>query len=103
MSVNQKIRITLKAYDHRLLDKSAANIREIAASTGAVVGGPVPMPTHIKTFCVLRSPHIDKKSREHFAMTTHKRVLDVFGCSPRTVDALMSLSLSAGVSVEIDY
>ncbi len=97
----QRIRIRLKAYDHRLLDQSAGQIVETAQRTGADVVGPVPLPTRIEKFTVLRSPHIDKKSREQFEMRTHKRVLDIVDPTPQTVDALMKLDLSAGVDVEI--
>ncbi len=97
----QKIRICLKAYDHRLLDKSAEEILETARRTGAKVIGPIPLPTVINKFCVLRSPHVDKKSREQFEMRTHKRLLDILEPTQQTVDALMRLDLSAGVDVEI--
>jgi small subunit ribosomal protein S10 len=97
----QKIRIRLKAYDHRLLDKSAEEILETARRTGAKVIGPIPLPTVINKFCVLRSPHVDKKSREQFEMRTHKRLLDILEPTQQTVDALMRLDLSAGVDVEI--
>ncbi|WP_156360570.1 30S ribosomal protein S10 [Dethiosulfatarculus sandiegensis] len=98
---NQKIRIRLKAYDHKLLDQSAAEIVETARRTGAKVAGPIPLPTKINKFCVLRSPHIDKKSREQFEIRTHKRLLDILEPTQQTVDALMKLDLSAGVDVEI--
>jgi small subunit ribosomal protein S10 len=97
----QRIRIRLKAYDHRLLDQSAAQIVETAQRTGADVVGPVPLPTRIEKFTVNRSPHIDKKSREQFEMRTHKRLLDIVDPTPQTVDALMKLDLAAGVDVEI--
>ena len=97
----QRIRIRLKAYDHRLLDQSAAQIVETAQRTGADVVGPVPLPTRIEKFTVNRSPHIDKKSREQFEMRTHKRLLDIVDPTPQTVDALMKLDLPAGVDVEI--
>ena len=97
----QRIRIRLKAYDHRLLDQSAAQIVETAQRTGADVVGPVPLPTRIEKFTVNRSPHIDKKSREQFEIRTHKRVLDIVEPTPQTVDALMKLDLAAGVDVEI--
>ncbi|MCA1906149.1 MAG: 30S ribosomal protein S10 [Desulfarculus sp.] len=99
--MNQKIRIRLKAYDHKLLDQSAAEIVETARRTGAKVAGPIPLPTVINKFCVLRSPHIDKKSREQFEIRTHKRLLDILEPTQQTVDALMKLDLSAGVDVEI--
>jgi small subunit ribosomal protein S10 len=97
----QKIRIRLKAYDHKLLDQSAVEIVETAKRTGAKVVGPIPLPTVINKFCVLRSPHVDKKSREQFEMRTHKRLLDILEPTQQTVDALMRLDLSAGVDVEI--
>ena len=97
----QRIRIRLKAYDHRLLDQSAAQIVETAQRTGADVVGPVPLPTRIERFTVNRSPHVDKKSREQFEMRTHKRLLDIVDPTPQTVDALMKLDLAAGVDVEI--
>ena len=98
---NQKIRIRLKAYDHRLLDQSVAEIVETARRTGARVVGPIPLPTKINKFCVLRSPHIDKKSREQFEIRTHKRLLDILNPTQNTVDTLMRLDLPAGVDVEI--
>jgi small subunit ribosomal protein S10 len=101
MIANQKIRIRLKAYDHKLLDQSAAEIVETAKRTGAKVAGPIPLPTVINKYCVLRSPHIDKKSREQFEIRTHKRLLDILDPTQQTVDALMKLDLSAGVDVEI--
>lgn len=97
----QKIRIKLKAYDHRLLDQSAAQIVDTAERTGAAVTGPIPLPTHIRKFCVDRSPFIDKDSREQFEIRTHKRVIDVHEPTFRTVDALMRLTLPAGVDIEI--
>ena len=97
----QKIRIRLKAYDHRLLDKSASEIVETTKRTGARVVGPIPLPTEINKFCVLRSPHVDKKSREQFEVRTHKRLLDILEPTQQTVDALMKLDLAAGVDVEI--
>ena len=97
----QNIRIRLTAFDHRVLDNSAQEIVSTAKRTGATVRGPIPMPTRIEKFTVLRSPHIDKKSREQFEMRTHKRMLDIVDPTPQTVDALMKLDLSAGVDVEI--
>ena len=97
----QKIRIHLKAYDHKLLDQSAEEIVETAKRTGAKVVGPIPLPTVINKYCVLRSPHVDKKSREQFEIRTHKRLLDILEPTQQTVDALMRLDLSAGVDVEI--
>ena len=96
-----KIRIRLKAYDHRLLDQSASEIVETAKRTGARVAGPIPLPTRINRFTVLRGPHVDKKSREQFEIRTHKRLLDIVDPTPQTVDALMKLDLAAGVDVEI--
>ncbi len=98
---NQSIRIKLKAYDHRSLDQSVSEIVNTAKRTGAQVRGPIPLPTRKEKFTVLRSPHIDKKSREQFEIRTHKRVIDILVCQPQTVDALMKLDLSAGVDVEI--
>ncbi len=97
----QKIRIRLKAYDHRLLDQSAAEIVDTAKRTGARVIGPIPLPTRINKYCVLRSPHVDKKSREQFEIRTHKRLMDILEPTQQTIDALMKLDLSAGVDVEI--
>ncbi len=98
---NQNIRIRLKAFDHRLLDQSTSEIVTTAKRTGAQVRGPIPLPTKIEKFTVLRSPHIDKKSREQFEIRTHKRLLDIIDPTPQTVDALMKLDLAAGVDVEI--
>ena len=97
----QSIRIRLKAFDHGILDKSASDIVDTAKRTGAVVRGPIPMPTRIKKFCVIRSPHVNKDSREQFEIRTHKRVLDIDSPTPQTVDALMKLDLPSGVDVEI--
>ncbi len=97
----QKIRIRLKAYDSKLLDQSATEIVETAKRTGARVSGPIPLPTRINRFTVLRSPHVDKKSREQFEIRTHKRLLDIHQPTQATLDALMKLDLSAGVDVEI--
>jgi len=98
---NQKIRIRLKAYDYKLLDRSAEDIVDTAKRTGARVAGPIPLPTEINRFTVNRSPHVDKKSREQFEMRTHKRLIDIIEPTQSTVDALMKLDLSAGVDVEI--
>ncbi|MCY4547869.1 MAG: 30S ribosomal protein S10 [Defluviicoccus sp.] len=98
---NQNIRIRLKAFDHRVLDQSTGEIVNTAKRTGAEVRGPIPLPTRIEKFTVLRSPHIDKKSREQFEIRTHKRLLDIIDPTPQTVDALMKLDLAAGVDVEI--
>ncbi len=97
----RKIRIKLKAYDHRILDRSAAEIVESARKTGAEVVGPVPLPTKVELYTVLRSPHVDKKSREQFYIKTHKRLLDIVNPTSKTVDALRRLDLPAGVDVEI--
>ena len=98
---SQNIRIRLKAFDHRLLDQSTSEIVNTARRTGAQVRGPIPMPTRIEKFTVLRSPHIDKKSREQFEIRTHRRLLDIIDPTPQTVDALMKLDLAAGVDIEI--
>ena len=96
-----KIRIRLKAYDHKLLDQSAGEIVETAQRTGARVAGPIPLPTRINRYTVLRGPHVDKKSREQFEIRTHKRLLDILEPSPKTVDSLQRLELPAGVDIEI--
>ena len=101
MSNGERIRIRLKAYDHRILDQSTREIVDTAKRTGANVAGPIPLPTTINRWTVLRSPHVDKKSREQFEVRTHKRVLDIVDPTPQTVDALMKLDLAAGVDVEI--
>ncbi len=101
MAAATKIRIRLKAYDHRLLDQSASEIVDTAKRTGARVAGPIPLPTRISKFTVLRGPHVDKKSREQFEIRTHKRLLDILEPTQQTLDALMKLDLSAGVDVEI--
>ncbi len=98
---NLKIRITLKAYDHKLIDQSANEIADTAKRTGAQVAGPIPLPTKINKYTVLRGPFIDKKSREQFEIRTHKRLLDILRPNKETLDALMKLDLSAGVDVEI--
>jgi len=97
----QNIRIRLKAFDHRVLDLSTSEIVHTAKRTGAEVRGPIPLPTRIERYTVLRSPHIDKKSREQFEIRTHRRMLDIIDPTPQTVDALMKLDLAAGVDVEI--
>jgi small subunit ribosomal protein S10 len=101
MLSTQKIRIRLKGYDHKLLDKSTLEIVDTAKRTGASIAGPIPLPTSINKYCVLRSPHVDKKSREQFEMRTHRRLLDILEPTQQTIDALMKLQLSAGVDVEI--
>ena len=98
---NQKIRIKLKSYDHNLIDKSAEKIIRTVKSTGAVVSGPIPLPTKKTIYTVLRSPHVDKKSREQFESRRHKRLIDILSTSSKTVDALMKLELPSGVDVEI--
>ena len=98
---SQNIRIRLRAFDHRVLDQSTSEIVNTAKRTGARVRGPIPLPTRIEKFTVLRSPHIDKKSREQFEIRTHKRLLDIIEPTQQTLDALMKLDLSAGVDVEI--
>jgi small subunit ribosomal protein S10 len=98
----EKIRIKLKAYESTLLDSAIQEIVATAKRTGANIAGPVPLPTRKSRFCVLRSPHTDKKSREHFEIRTHKRLLDILSPTQQTIDALMKLDLSAGVHVEIE-
>jgi small subunit ribosomal protein S10 len=97
----QNIRIRLKAFDHRVLDQATGEIADTALRTGALIRGPIPLPTHIEKFTVNRGPHIDKKSREQFEVRTYKRLLDIVQPTPQTVDALMKLDLAAGVDVEI--
>ncbi|MDZ7317741.1 MAG: 30S ribosomal protein S10 [candidate division KSB1 bacterium] len=97
----QKIRIKLKAYDHRLIDRSTDKIIKTAKATGATISGPIPLPTKRTVYTVLRSPHVDKKSREQFETRIHKRLIDILNSNPKTVDALMKLELPAGVDVEI--
>lgn len=101
MADSTKIRIRLKAFDHQLLDKSTTDIVETAKRTGARVAGPIPLPTSIRRYTVLRGPHVDKKSREQFEVRTHKRLLDIIDPTQQTLDALKKLDLSAGVDVEI--
>ena len=98
---NQNIRIRLKAFDHRILDQSTSEIVNTARRTGAKIRGPIPLPTSLNRFTVLRGPHVDKKSREQFEMRTHKRVLDIVEPTPQTVDALMKLDLASGVDIDI--
>ena len=97
----QKIRIVLRAFDHKILDISATQIVEAAERTGAGVAGPVPLPTSIRRFCVIRSPHVDKDSREHFELRSHKRLIDILDPSSKTIDALTRLSVPAGVDISI--
>lgn len=101
MEKTQKIRIKLKSYDHRILDNSVANIINIARTTGVSVVGPVLLPTRIKKYTVLRSPHVDKKSREQFELRIHKRLIEIVDPTPETIDNLMKLDLPAGIDVEI--
>lgn len=101
MIPTQRIRIRLKAYDHKQLDQSVGEIVDTAKRTGARLGGPIPLPTSIRRFTVLRSPHVDKKSREQFEIRTHRRLVDILEPTQQTIDALMKLELSAGVDVEI--
>ncbi|MEO5953752.1 MAG: 30S ribosomal protein S10 [Chloroflexia bacterium] len=101
MATKQKIRIRLKAFDHRILDQSAQQIVETAERTGALVAGPVPLPTKIEKFTVIRGPFIDKDSQEHFEIRTHKRLIDILEPTQKTINALMRLNLPAGVDVEI--
>ena len=98
---NQTIRINLKAYDHILLDKSTEKIVKTAKSTGAVISGPIPLPTRRTIYTVLRSPHVDKKSREQFQTKIHKRLVDILNSTPKTVESLMKIDLPAGVDIEI--
>lgn len=99
---NQRLRVRLRAYDHEILDQSVQRIIDIAKRSGAQISGPVPLPTEKNVFCVLRSPHVDKKSREHFEIRTHKRLIDIyFDPQQKTVDALMKVDLPAGVDIEI--
>ncbi|MFW2332031.1 MAG: 30S ribosomal protein S10 [Nitrospinota bacterium] len=98
---NQKIRIRLKAFDHKVLDQSVKEIVETAKKSGAKVRGPIPLPTSRNRWTVLRSPHVDKKSREQFEIRTHKRVIDIYDSSPATIDLLMKLDLSSGVDIEL--
>ena len=98
---NQSIRISLRAYDHILLDKSTDKIVKTAKSTGAIISGPIPLPTKRSIYTVLRSPHVDKKSREQFQIKIHKRIVDIMNSTSKTVDALMKLDMPAGVDIEI--
>ncbi len=98
---SQKIRIKLRAFDHRMIDRSALEIVDTAKRTGALVRGPIPLPTRIEKYTLLRSPHVNKKSRDQFEIRTHKRIMDIIEPTDKTVDALMKLDLAAGVDVEI--
>ncbi len=99
--MNQRIRIKLKSYDYNLVDRSAEKIVKTVRAVGAVVNGPIPLPTHKRIFTVLKSPHVNKKAREQFSLSAHKRLLDIYSTSSKTVDALMKLELPSGVEVEI--
>ncbi|WP_027420858.1 30S ribosomal protein S10 [Crocinitomix catalasitica] len=99
--MSQKIRIKLKSYDHNLVDKSAEKIVKAVKATGAVVSGPIPLPTHKRIYTVLKSPHVNKKAREQFKLCAYKRLIDIYSSSSKTVDALMKLELPSGVNVEI--
>ena len=99
--MSQKIRIKLQSYDHNLVDKSAEKIVKTVKSAGAVVSGPIPLPTHKRIYTVLRSPHVNKKSREQFQLCAHKRLMDIYSTSSNTIDALMKLEVPSGVDVEI--
>lgn len=99
--MSQKIRIKLKSYDHQLVDKSSEKIVRTVKATNAVVSGPIPLPTDKKVYTVLRSPHVNKESREQFQLCSHKRIIDIYSSSSKTVDALMKLELPSGVDVEI--
>ena len=99
--MSQKIRIKLRSYDHNLVDKSAEKIVKTVKSTGAVVSGPIPLPTHKRIYTVLKSPHVNKKAREQFELCAYKRLMDIYSSSSKTVDALMRLELPSGVDVEI--
>ena len=101
MVTRQKVRIILKAFDHKMLDQSTAQIVETAERTGARIAGPVPLPTRIRRFCVIRSPHVDKDSREHFEIRTHKRLIDILEPTSKTIDSLTRLNLPAGVDISI--
>ena len=99
--MSKKIRIRLKAFDHRVLDPSAAQIAETAARSGAKVAGPIPLPTEINKFCILTSPHVNKDAREHYEMRTHKRLIDILDPTQKTMEALMQLNLPSGVDIQI--
>ena len=101
MAVAQKIRIKLRAFDHKVLDQSAEKIVSVVRKSGARVSGPVPLPTNHNTFCVIQSPHVDKDSMEHFEIRTHRRLIDILDPTQKTVDELMHLDLPAGVDIEI--
>ena len=96
-----RVRIRLRAYDHRILDQSAEKIADTAKRTGARISGPIPLPTNIRKFCVIRGPHIDKESMEHFELRTHNRLIDIHEPTNKTIDALMRLDLPSGVDIQI--
>ena len=98
----QKVRIKIKSFDHSLVDQSAEKIVKTVRSSGAIVTGPIPLPTHKRIFTVLRSPHVNKKAREQFQLANHKRLMDIYSSSSKTIDALMKLELPSGVHVDID-
>jgi small subunit ribosomal protein S10 len=97
----QKVRIKLKSFDHSLVDQSAEKIVKTVKTSGAVVSGPIPLPTHKKIYTVLRSPHVNKEAREQFQLSSHKRIMDIYNASSKTIDALMKLELPSGVQVDI--
>ncbi|MBR4615087.1 MAG: 30S ribosomal protein S10 [Kiritimatiellae bacterium] len=99
--MSKKIRIRLKAFDHRVLDTSASQIAETAKRSGATVAGPIPLPTEINKFCILTSPHVNKDAREHYEMRTHKRLIDIVNPTQKTMEALMQLNLPSGVDIQI--
>lgn len=101
MAQAQRIRIKLKSYDHNLVDKSAEKIVKTVKNTGAVVNGPIPLPTHKRIYTVLRSPHVNKKAREQFQLSAHKRLMDIYSTSTKTVDALTKLELPSGINIDI--
>lgn len=96
-----RVRIRLRAYDYRLIDQSAEKIVDTAKRSGARIGGPVPLPTNVRRFCIIRGPHIDKESMEHFEIRTHNRLIDIFEPNNKTIDALMRLDLPSGVDIQI--
>ena len=99
--MSQKVRIKLKSFDHNLVDQSAEKIVKTVKTSGAVVSGPIPLPTHKKIYTVLRSPHVNKEAREQFQLSSHKRIMDIYNASSKTIDALMKLELPSGVQVDI--
>lgn len=101
MAATPRVRIRLRAFDHRILDQSAEKITDTAKRTGAGISGPIPLPTHIRRFCVIRGPHIDKESMEHFEIRTHNRLIDIHNPTNKTIDALMRLDLPSGVDIQI--